>query len=138
MNRTLKITLITLLSFFILWITVSYFAARYLIRPNKIVIKNTEEINGIKPESITLKTIDEIEVSAWYLDNNSDKAIILLSGIRGNRLNQISRAEFYLKQGFSVFLPDLRGTGKSSGDYVSFGWHERNDFIACYNFLKAK
>ncbi|HMZ57527.1 MAG TPA: CocE/NonD family hydrolase [Leptospiraceae bacterium] len=52
------------------------------------------------------------------------------------RLAQISRAEFYLKKGFSVLMPDLRGTGKSEGDLISFGWHERKDLLACILELK--
>ncbi len=29
--------------------------------------------------------------------------------------------------GFNVLMPDARGHGKSEGDYIGFGWHERKD-----------
>jgi uncharacterized protein len=35
-------------------------------------------------------------------------------------------------------LPDLRGTGNSEGDKVSYGWYERNDLTSAYSFLKKQ
>ena len=42
------------------------------------------------------------------------------------------------KKNYNVLLPDLRGTGKSGGDAITFGWHERKDLLAAVNFLKEK
>ena len=48
------------------------------------------------------------------------------------------RADFYYKNNYNVLLQDLRGTGKSGGDAITFGWHERKDLLAAFNFLKEK
>jgi len=114
-----------------LWILISFLLAKYLIRTNQIDFQDLQEISNQKVENIEFKTIDNHTVSAWILKKNSQRIIILLSGIQGNRLSQISRAEFYLKMGFSVFMPDLRGSGKTKGKMISFGWHERKDLSSC-------
>ena len=94
------------------------------------------KIEGVNVQNLSIKTQDDVVVSSWFIENSKDKAIILLSGIRGNRTQQLDRARFYLDQGYSVLLPDLRGTGETKGDFISFGWHERKDLNACYKKLK--
>lgn len=61
--------------------------------------------------------------------------VVLLSGIRGNRKNQLQRAGLYLEKSFSVLLPDLRGTGESEGNIITFGWEERKDVVSLYHYL---
>ena len=122
----------------IIWITIGYFSAKYLVKTNKVDFSDISQLEEKNVESLSFSTEDNVIISAWYIDNNSDKAVILLSGIKGNRLGQIERAKFFLKKGYSVLLPDLRGTGKSSGDIISFGWYERYDLLACVTQLKQK
>lgn len=122
----------------IVWFTIAYFSAKYLVKTNKVYFENILELTGRSVKELSLKTEDNINISVWYINNNSDKAIILLSGIKGNRLLQISRAKFYLERGYSVLMPDLRGTGKSSGNIISFGWHEQKDLLTCVNELKRR
>ena len=50
----------------------------------------------------------------------------------------IERARIYLNHGFNVLMPDLRGTGESGGELITFGWKERLDLMACYLFLQEK
>ena len=90
-------------------------------------------------ESQSFKSFDQVNISSWFIPNDSSKkAIILLSGIGGNRLGGVSRAKFYLENGFNVLTPDLRATGESGGDLISFGWNERYDLLTCVDFLKEK
>ncbi len=137
-KKHLKYWGFVVLSGIIIWILLGYFSAQYLVRPNNVDFLDISHLENRKVESLSFNTDDNVIVSAWFIDNSSEKAIILLSGIQGNRLSQIERAKFYLNQGFSVLIPDLRGTGKSSGKIISFGWHERKDLLACVNQLKQK
>lgn len=121
-----------------LWILIGYISAKYLTRTNTIDFADITELNHEKVKAITLKTNDSIIISAWLVGKNPDKAVILLSGIKGNRLSQIKRAIFFLKNDFTVLLPDLRGTGKSGGDLITFGWQEKRDLITCINYLKQR
>ena len=65
-------------------------------------------------------------------------AILLLPGVRGNRLSMVRRAEFLRQAGYSTLLIDFQGTGESEGDTITFGWRERFDVLAAADYLKAR
>ncbi|MEM9820803.1 MAG: alpha/beta fold hydrolase [Bacteroidota bacterium] len=88
-------------------------------------------------QNISLKAVDGTQISAWYLpDSSQKKAVILLNGLRGNRLTMVERAKIYRQQGYATVLPDLRGTGASESRLITFGWEERHDLLATVNFLQ--
>ena len=64
-------------------------------------------------------------------------AILLLPGVRANRLSMVGRAEFLLRAGYSTLLIDFQGTGESEGEAITFGWRERFDVLAAIKYLKA-
>jgi len=97
-----------------------------------------DDIEGYAIKNISLDTVDEVPISAWYIKNGWDKVVVLLSGRHSNREKNIEKARLYLKRGYSVIMPDLRATGKSGGDRISYGWKERKDLLAIYNFLKGE
>ncbi|MGB0840295.1 MAG: alpha/beta hydrolase [Chitinophagales bacterium] len=120
------------------WWGIGWYYAWKMTQNGNRDISDFDHIDEFPLQDITITTRDGVDVSAWFIENNSDKVVIILSGRGSNRHHSIGKARFYLKKGYSVLLPDLRGTGRSTGEAISFGWHERNDFIACFNYLKAK
>lgn len=124
---------------FILWICISLLGSIIATRVHPKNIDSASNYFSHPVENQQLKTFDQIEISSWFIPNDSSrKAIILLNGIGGNRLGLISRAEYYLEKGFNVLMPDLRGTGESGGDMITFGWQEQYDLLACIDFLENK
>lgn len=126
------------LLFIVLWGIVSVGGVYYTVRPRPEVIQDNENIAGRPVLPVSITTTDGVLLSAWYVAENPDKAVVLLAGIDANRKACVSRAAFYLEEGYSVLLPDLRATGNSGGSAVTLGWCEREDLIACYKFLQEK
>ncbi len=93
-------------------------------------------MHPIRP--VWVQAQDGVPISAWYGENSTDRAVILLAGIYGNRRHMVRRAEWYLDRGYSVMLPDLRGTGQSGDAKVTIGWRERFDLLACERFLRDR
>jgi alpha-beta hydrolase superfamily lysophospholipase len=50
----------------------------------------------------------------------------------------LPRAAFWLSQGWSVLLVDLRGTGESDPRAISFGWNERLDVDAWVTRMRER
>lgn len=124
---------------FIFWMCGSLLGSKIATRAHPQNIPSPEKYFTQLVENQSFKSFDRVNVSSWFIPNDtSKKAIILLNGIGGNRLGVVSRAQFYLKNGFNVLTPDLRATGESGGDIISFGWNERYDLLACVDFLKDK
>ena len=66
---------------------------------------------------------------------NSGVAVLLLPGVRANRLSMVGRARFLRGAGYSVLLIDFQATGETKGDHITFGWKESRDVIAAVDFI---
>lgn len=65
-------------------------------------------------------------------------AMLLLPGVRANRLSMVGRAEFLRRSGYSTLLIDFQATGESAGEAITFGWRERFDVLASVRYLNAR
>jgi len=122
----------------LVWIILSYVGARYASHPNLMNLPEPSHYFDFSIEEITLQTSDNVRIAAWYIKGDSTRAVVLTNGIRGNRSGLIGRAKLYAAAGFGVLLIDLRGTGESEAQPISYGWHERHDIHAAANFLRKK
>ena len=76
-------------------------------------------------------------VHGWWCPIQNDRGIVLLlPGIRANRLSMIDRGRFLRRAGYSVLLIDFQATGETKGDHITFGWKESQDVLAAMNFLR--
>lgn len=119
------------------WLLGGFFFAWLLTAPAQKDYPPITAIDGHAVKQLSLLASDGTTINAWLAGESKEKSVILLSGIRSNSSAMKDRAAVYLKKGFSVLMPDLRGTGRSGGDAISFGWNERLDLLSCFRWLKA-
>ncbi len=131
----IAITAVVLLS---LWMALGYAVVYVAMRPAHSDVPAEITLGGVRAENITLATEDGVNLSAWWFGKNSDRAVILLSGISADRRQCKSKAELFLEQGFDALLPDLRGTGRSDPALVTLGWNETRDLKACFEHLRRR
>lgn len=62
--------------------------------------------------------------------------VIFLHGNSSSRVDALSLLDYILPQNISLFCFDFAGSGKSEGEYVSLGYHERHDVSTVVDFLK--
>lgn len=62
--------------------------------------------------------------------------VIYLHGNSSSRLEGIKSSPELLKKNINVFAFDFSGCGQSEGDYISLGWHEREDVRCVIDFLE--
>src|SRR5215831_11706795 len=78
-------------------------------------------------------------IHGWFSSAPSARAsVLLLPGIRANRLTMVRRAEFLREAGYAVLLIDFQATGESEGEAITFGWRERFDVLAAVRYLNAR
>lgn len=63
--------------------------------------------------------------------------VVFLHGNSSCRLEAIPLVPLLLPLSISVFCFDFSGCGLSEGDYISLGWHERDDLAVCMALLRA-
>lgn len=121
---------------FTVWMAGGYVAARYGTAPRHAKVEPRPQILDHAVQSVNINTEDGLRLSAWYIPADTERAVIVMPGIRCSRRSATSNAEMYLSWGYTVLMPDLRGTGESDGELVSIGYYERKDLIACFKYLK--
>lgn len=57
------------------------------------------------------------------------KTVIIAHGYKGNRETMANYAKIFRRMGYNVLTPDDRGHGESAGEYISFGWLDRLDYL---------
>jgi len=71
---------------------------------------------GLAEESVQIQVNDKTTLHGLFLPAQNEKGILLfLHGNAGNLSGRISKAGGWVERGYSVFLVDYRGYGKSTG-----------------------
>jgi alpha-beta hydrolase superfamily lysophospholipase len=93
-----------------------------------------------KPEPISLFTSDNIRLHAWVLLSRRaqpDNWVVLLHGYNSDRVASQNRARFFSRRGYNVLLLHFRGHGASDPTRISYGYHERKDVRAAFEFIRS-
>jgi fermentation-respiration switch protein FrsA (DUF1100 family) len=91
----------------------------------------------LNAEPVNFESDSGANVHGWWCPvRNSRGAVLLLPGIRANRLSMVDRTRFLHRAGYSVLLIDFQATGETKGDQITFGWKESRDAVAAVNFIR--
>lgn len=88
--------------------------------------------------TLEMTAYDGLKLQAQFIENNTDKFVILVHGFRNTGEDMGKYAKMYDDMGFNVLLPDARGHGKSAGDYIGYGWHDRLDIMDWIDLMIKK
>jgi fermentation-respiration switch protein FrsA (DUF1100 family) len=87
-------------------------------------------------QSVVFASDSGADVHGWWCPvQNAPGTVLLLPGIRANRLSMIDRARFLRRAGYSALMIDFQATGETKGDHITFGWKESRDVLAAINFV---
>jgi len=127
------------------WVVAILVVIVYLILPAGIgffaTLRYPEKIKGtpIGLSNVSLKTIDNVELKAWYCDSQNGLTILLVHGATDSREGVRKQAEFLVAEGYGVLAFDQRGHGESGGDTVNgFGWKSGLDLNAAVNYIRSQ
>lgn len=89
-------------------------------------------------ENAEINAADETPLRAWQIraSNWNGDAVILLHGLGDNRLGMQGYAEFLLRHGYTVLMPDARAHGESGGPLMTYGLLERDDVRRWFEWVK--
>jgi len=76
------------------------------------------------------------ELRGWYFEPDvpNGGAVIVMHGVGASRADVVSLGYVFLKQGYAVLTPDLRGHGESGG-MVTYGIEEEPDVHAWVDWM---
>ena len=82
----------------------------------------------------------KLQGSFWHrgeLPEGGAPAVVYTHGNASCRAEALQILAPALSSGASVFAFDFAGCGQSEGDYISLGWHEKDDLAAALTHLRA-
>jgi uncharacterized protein len=106
-----------------------------LARPVQTRIGNPP--SDLNAQPVTFASDSGADVHGWWCPiQNARGTVLLLPGIRANRLSMVDRSRFLHRAGYSALLIDFQATGETKGDHITFGWKESRDVLAAINFIR--
>ncbi|KAH6768747.1 alpha/beta-Hydrolases superfamily protein [Perilla frutescens var. frutescens] len=76
-------------------------------------------------------------VPSQFPDDSPLPCVIYCHGNSGCRADANEAAVVLLPSNITVFTLDFSGSGLSDGEYVSLGWHEKNDLKVVMSYLRS-
>jgi fermentation-respiration switch protein FrsA (DUF1100 family) len=101
-------------------------------------IAKTPADYGLPYEEVTVTTEDGLKLVGWYIPSQNGAAVLCQHGLKGDRTNLLSNAEFLHQHGCGVLLSTMRAHDLSDGELITFGKEEMKDFEAWYQYLLSR
>ncbi len=108
-----------------------------------IISTNREDANSkwfqsVNHEDVEINSWDGLKLHGYFIEPKtpSDKIAILIHGYAGRAEGMSAFGKFYREDlNYNILMPDNRGHGKSDGNYIGFGWHDRLDCLEWINYI---
>lgn len=99
--------------------------------------ETTEQWFNKEYEDASLQSYDSLKLHAYSIKNDhpTDKWAIVFHGYSSEGAQMTKYAKHFYDMGYHVLIPDARGHGKSEGDYIGMGWHDRFDVVSWVNHI---
>jgi fermentation-respiration switch protein FrsA (DUF1100 family) len=119
-----------------IFIVAIWLAGTFLTAPaNQTIGDLPSDITG---SSVQFSSESGSTIHGWFIPGKKGMgAIVLMHGVRANRLSMLDRARFLSHAGYTVLLFDFQAHGESEGKHITFGYLESKDAQAAINFLRS-
>jgi pimeloyl-ACP methyl ester carboxylesterase len=121
-----------------------YFAAVYavscwLTRPTRDKPAETPSDHGFPWEALHCYTSDGLRLAGWVLSAPQPRGtVVLFHGLRGSRVQMLSRAVMLACGSYRCVAFDHRAHGDSNGRRTTFGYHEARDVAAVMTYVRQR
>ena len=117
-------------------VTLSALASRRMTRRQPPDPMHSPAEYGLPFEEIAFLSRDSIPLRGWFIPAPSSRGtIIFCPGYTGSMDSDLLYAPAFHAHGYNVLMFDFRGHGRSGGNVITMGYHERQDVLAAIEFL---
>jgi pimeloyl-ACP methyl ester carboxylesterase len=137
LKRKLKIISAVLLVAALAFVSFAWHEGTVLIAPSNCKIEPPPA--DLPVQSVQFPSASGATLHGWFVSGQPEKGvIILMHGIRANRLQMVGVARFLFHAGYSVLLFDFQAHGESIGRHITAGYLESRDAAAAVDFVHQK
>jgi uncharacterized protein len=109
---------------------------RYELRPRHARLDAAATGLPLKP--VAIPSSSGATLAGWFLPGAGRGAVLLLHGVKSNRLVLVDRMRFLRDSGYSTLAIDFQAHGESTGDEITFGRLESLDARSALKWLRAR
>jgi alpha-beta hydrolase superfamily lysophospholipase len=94
---------------------------------------------GLSYEEVAFQSRDGLTLRGWFIPAEEPRGtIVFCHGHGGSMDPDIEYAPVFHENGYNVLMFDFRGHGRSEGQRVSMGYHERLDLLGAVDYLRSR
>ncbi len=112
-----------------------WFEHRKIYIPERDYISTPHDV-GLGFDEIKFPSRDKVILYGWFVPGSKESVILFCQGNRGNISHRIESIEILHHLGYSLFIFDYRGYGKSNGFPTERGLYQ--DALGAYDFLRER
>jgi fermentation-respiration switch protein FrsA (DUF1100 family) len=95
--------------------------------------------HGLSHEEVAFQSRDGLTLRGWFIPAEEPRGtIVFCHGHGGSMDPDIEYAPILHDNGYDVLMFDFRGHGRSEGQRVSMGYHERLDLLGAVDYLRSR
>jgi uncharacterized protein len=95
--------------------------------------------DDLHPETVVIPSASGTNLRGWFATGRpGGGAVVLMHGIKSNRMSMVRRARLLHENGFSVLLFDFQAHGESVGSRITLGRLEALDARAAVEFVRHR
>ncbi len=93
---------------------------------------------GLAFSTHDVTTSDDVTVELWHVPHDDARGVVVLGhGYSAAKSSVLTNAAALHEMGWASILFDFRGSGGSSGDHTTLGFHECHDVAAAMSFARG-
>jgi len=106
----------------------------FVYHPEPWQDRDWARLSGLPLEDVWFQAADGVRLFGWYVEAQADRPVILwCHGNAGTIINRLENLKLLYRLGFSVFLFDYRGYGRSQGRPSEEGLYQ--DAFGAHDYL---
>jgi hypothetical protein len=104
-----------------------------------ILAHSIAQATGATARKVSIRAGDGVALNAWWLapERQNGQAVMVCHGVADSAYGALGFAPLFLRNGYSVLVPESRGHGESLG-FVSYGVLEADDTVRWVRWIKAR
>lgn len=121
-----------------IWVGGSFVAERVTLHPRRWDVGPTPAQLGHPYRDVAFRDHAGLTLRGWWIPGTKHETVVMVHGWTSSRREPMSKAGYLLDAGYNVLVFDLRGHGRSDGDYTTLGYAEPDDVAAAVAFARSR
>jgi uncharacterized protein len=122
----------------ILFLAGSWLAEMVILHPRHWTIGPSPSARGWAYRDVAFKDSAGLTLRGWWIPGINHRTIVMVHGWTSSRAETMSKSAYLHEAGYNLLVFDLRGHGKSEGDYTTMGFREPDDVRAAVTFALSQ